>query len=119
MRFNKAFLGICVTVFSQWHGFKYHTTLCQLEGDTWAWSIGKDISHVPAASLGHYASLSFVVIGTSQNWGFRIEENIGHRAWGMEYKRKDAAKRRLEVGGRRTEESRQRAAGRYGDREKR
>ena len=31
-----------------------------------AWSMGKDISHMPAASLGHYASLSFVVIGRSE-----------------------------------------------------
>jgi hypothetical protein len=28
--------------------------------------MGKDISHMPAASLGHYASLSFVVIGKSE-----------------------------------------------------
>jgi len=33
--------------------------------------MGKDISHMPAASLGHYASLSFVVIGKRLNWIFR------------------------------------------------
>ena len=33
--------------------------------------MGKDISHMPAASLGQYASLSFVVIGRKRNWGFR------------------------------------------------
>jgi hypothetical protein len=27
--------------------------------------MGQDISHMPAASSGHYASLSFVVIGKS------------------------------------------------------
>ena len=32
--------------------------------------MGKDISHMPAASLGHYASLSFVVIGKRLNWIF-------------------------------------------------
>ncbi len=37
-----------------------------------AWSIGKDISHMPAASLGHNAALSFVVIGRSEiiNFGY-------------------------------------------------
>ena len=28
-----------------------------------AWSMGKDNSHMPAASLGHNAALSVVVIG--------------------------------------------------------
>ena len=27
-------------------------------------------SHMPAASLGHYASLSFVVVGRRWDWGF-------------------------------------------------
>ena len=36
--------------------------------------MGKDISHLPAASLGQYASLSFVVIGKSEiiNSGYWI-----------------------------------------------
>jgi hypothetical protein len=33
--------------------------------------MGKDISHMPAASLGHYAALSFVVIGRRRNWKLR------------------------------------------------
>jgi hypothetical protein len=36
-----------------------------------AWSIGQDSSHMPAASLGQYASLAFVVIGRRWNWGLR------------------------------------------------
>ena len=39
-----------------------------------AWSMGKDISHMPAASLGHYAALSFVVIGRRPNCAFEISD---------------------------------------------
>ena len=31
--------------------------------------------HVPSASLGHYASLSFVVIGRGQDWFIKELEN--------------------------------------------
>jgi hypothetical protein len=40
----------------------------EAEGRSRMWKgIGKDISHMPAASSGHNASLSFVVIGKSQD----------------------------------------------------
>ena len=48
---------------------------------------------MPPASVGHYASLSFVVIGREQKTAgrgwildcrFEIGESIGHRAWGIE-----------------------------------
>ena len=35
---------------------------------------GQVMSHLPSASLGHYASLSFVVIGKGQRTEFRIED---------------------------------------------
>ena len=37
---------------------------------------GQAVSHMLAASLGHYASLSFLVIGRRWDWGFRIEDVV-------------------------------------------
>ena len=39
---------------------------------------GQAKSHMPAASLGHYASLSLVVVGRRRDWDLER-----HGAWGV------------------------------------